>query len=554
MLMTNDGVIDWLNSVPRTYYCHDENGAFTSEKCYFGDGETLVNRSSLIGDYAYCGGNNHACSNTFLGGYRTKDYDPRWRGWYKSVRARQKESWSAPYAFFTGLDVGITFAKPIYSTQEEGGDEIRVFHGVVAVDLSFALISRFLQQAYSRTSISVVIFEYEEPSYIVGTSTGSQATKKVSLTEGSKNEPCSPDATQDECMAVRVPVSELTGHPMDSVLVRAYFKLQEKNFPDGELLTVTATEDDGVDPGIYVVHSWKWEQNETDIKWRILVTMPSTVAVDTTIEKGNKPLFGIICFIGSLGFCTCLAAFSAMCVNRNEPAVRCADSFLTEAFILGCVLLNTSTFTLLGPNTDSLCMLRIWIFHFFFASALSVLLIKVWRIHKLFEGAQGFRQVQITHRKAATKTLPIVVIQVIILSVFSVVDPPKGSTVVETVEGIVMEQSICLPETNAFFATQLAYDASLVVFGCILSYLTRNMDPRFGEAKQLLAVMYNIAFIGTVIVIIVHTMDVRETSKIVFKAVGIFWGSVFSTSAFVLPRLLAVRDEKRARAIRNTSS
>jgi hypothetical protein len=57
--------------------------------------------------------------------------------------------------------------------------------------------------------------------------------------------------------------------------------------------------------------------------------------------------------------------------------------------------------------------------------------------------------------------------------------------------------------------------------------------------------MYNIAFTGMVIVAIFNLVDLEQTSQNVLQAVGVFWGSFFCSFAFVLPRLLESRRDRR---------
>lgn len=131
--------------IPITNFCHNDRGQFSQEpgavldpfgddretpertSCRFGNGD-LVQRN-LTGDYAACGGK--VCDTVFAGGYSESEYDPRYRPWYINTRELQKPNWTPPFAFFT-LGLGITYAEPIYTTDEDTGRQ--VFAGVIAVD------------------------------------------------------------------------------------------------------------------------------------------------------------------------------------------------------------------------------------------------------------------------------------------------------------------------------------------------------------------------------------------------------------------------------------
>lgn len=74
--------------------------------------------------------------------------------------------------------------------------------------------------------------------------------------------------------------------------------------------------------------------------------------------------------------------------------------------------------------------------------------------------------------------------------------------------------------------------AILVMIGCVLAYKTRNLDPRFGEAKQLGFAMYNIAFTGIIIIIISGVVHMDQVNKKMLQTVGVLWGTLFCSSGF----------------------
>jgi hypothetical protein len=107
--------------------------------------------------------------------------------------------------------------------------------------------------------------------------------------------------------------------------------------------------------------------------------------------------------------------------------------------------------------------------------------------------------------------------------------------------------------------------------GCILAYRTRDLDSKYGEAKQLGTInsffflyqkvsrgityivfarnisvafsMYNIAFTGLITILIICLVELDQISRIVVQTVSVLWGSCFCSLAFVLPRLLQVQKD-----------
>lgn len=563
----------YLGYVPRTYHCHTPTGEFSQEpgevlqsdgelgNCLYGDDRTLVNRQ-MMGDYMVCGQNN-TC-NPFVGGFRSRDYDARYRGWYKQTKAKQRPNWVEPYPFFSNLDLGITYSAPFYEYDETNRRQI--FRGVFAIDYTFEDISKFLQESYGTSSTAddqdsssndiaitnsdethVVIYEAKEPNYMVAASTGRSAASKV--LKDDPTQACPDDAKDDNsCDVVRVKMSELAGRPFDEILLASYQEQVKQSYPRN-LVDARVSDEPGAPA--YVSQSSFYSSGE-ELEWIILVISP----VDQSESDALTPedgLFGVVCVIASLGFLLCLAMFISFMCKRKSRAVILADWRFTSAFLLGCALLNLSSFTFLGENTEALCLARMWSFHFLFALALSPLFVKVYRMYRLV-GTASRNPAIISNPKAVAMSLPIVLIQVIVLTVFTIVDPPRPENIIEFEDTVVTQRVECSTDTVAFTGTVLGYECGLVVIGCTLAFLTRNLDSGFGQAKELMFSMYNIAFIGLIIVVISFAMDIDASGQIILFALGIFCGTVFSSAAFVLPRLMRSKEEQRSTPRRKSGS
>ncbi|CAB9499784.1 two-component hybrid sensor and regulator [Seminavis robusta] len=575
--------------IPRTYHCNDARGALTQQPgravvggfladaddpklvlgdCEFENGVTKVERWEE-GPFVYCGGIDpltqqpKICDNTFDGGYRSRDYDPRYRGWYMATKESQLPNWSEPYPFFSNLDLGITYSHPIYSYDEQGR---YMFEGVLAIDYTFVGIGNFLVDGYGsgESNTIVVVYEVNEPNFMVASSTGRKAATKVLVEDETK--PCFDDSARD-CKVVRESMANLRGDPLDTLLVKAYNEQRDQDYPR-ELLTIrgkkradylassdsssddsdpddnnsNSNEEDDEGDELYIVQS-SFYRPGGDLEWIILVISPAGKGDADAVTKDN-PLFGLICVIASMGFVLCFVMFVLFYRKRHERAVILADWRFTSAFLLGCALLNLSSFTLLGENTDALCLARMWSFHFLFALALSPLFVKVWRMWRMV-GAANRRPTIVNHSTAALLSLPIVAISTLILFIFTFADPPHQEEVIEIEGGIVTQHVICSTNTNGFMVIMTLFEAGLIVTGCILAYVTRNLDAQFGEAKQLMFSMYNIGFIGIITTIIIYTMDIDATGEVVLLSIAVFWATVFSSAAFVMPRLMRVKEDRK---------
>ena len=413
-------------------------------------------------------------------------------------------------------------------------------HTLVFLPCSVQDIAQFLIDNYGNTSTAVVIYEADEPYYLIGTSTGSDSVTKVLTADMSK--PCPVQSGNNApCTPIRIPIQNLTGHPMDAILVRAYYRQSQAGYPEG-LLSVKAS--DSLASAIYVSQTVLYEQQAgSNLKWRVLIVSPGEKSTTDSITRGsNVTLFSAVCVIAAIGLLVCFGFFLYFYGKRTEAAVIHADWRFTCAFILGCSVLNGSSFALLGPNTDVTCLLRMWAFHTLFVVALSPLFVKVWRMHQLV-GGKTIRRKAISNTQAALYTLPLILVQVTILIIITFLDPPKQKEIIEDNDGVIIQRVVCAADSNAMLIVEVVFEAGVVLVGCILAYMTRNLDSKFGEAKQLIFAMYNIALVGVIILLVINLTQMSSDGSSVLQAVGVFWGTVISSAAFVLPRMIQIREQ-----------
>lgn len=504
----------------------------------------------------------------FVGGHHSRRYEPRARPWYKGVRQIQDAYWTKPYPFATNNDMGISYAKPLYYTDPSTGHN--VFRGVLSVDYDLDAISRFLrevfmeileskeieelkedetsmEEVYSRSvGATILIVEDDAPHYIIGTSSGSAATKQVRIDDESVT--CSDNenfAAHFDCKTVRSTPEDFTqtSIALDEVMALAFEAQKEVGFPKRLVVSLapTSSNNDTAIADYYVSQSVLYEQSGgANLRWRIIVAMPVSVASNDAIVYGNA-MFVVVMAVGVLGCLSCVVLFYYYFTKRKKTEVRMSDWRFTSAFILGCALLNLTTLTYIGQITDQTCILRMWAFHICFVLALAPLLIKVWRIYKLVGSADRVVRLSITNQKALLYTMPPIVLQIIILAIFSIFDPAKSHTYVDIQGSSSFQHTVCKHKTTAFTITEVLFEGCLVLAGCILAFKTRNLGSTLGEAKQLLCAMYNVALVGVIVLLMGSFLYVDQVSVFVIRAVGTFWATAFSSCAFVLPRILQLQ-------------
>lgn len=152
--------------------------------------------------------------------------------------------------------------------------------------------------------------------------------------------------------------------------------------------------------------------------------------------------------------------------------------------------------------------------------------------------ATSFRYVTITHYQAAKMSVPLVLIEVAILLVFTFLDPNKLTEMIYFTGSDITHRLVCSHETPAFFITTLIYEGGLILVGCVLAYKTRNLQSEFNESKQMIFSMYNTAVISTILIVVGNVALQYQGPQRLLFALGIFWITCFSGCVFVLPRTM----------------
>ena len=294
------------------------------------------------------------------------------------------------------------------------------------------------------------------------------------------------------------------------------------------------------------------EYKRAGINWRVVIASRGEKSFDDFISFSQPETAGmgaIIVVIGTLGSLITLLFLVHLLINRHKDYYRIGDWRFLGLFELGALLCCLTVFTYIGPDSKdelgsqahaTLCVTRVWLFNIFFTFTFSALFWKVHRMWKLLDNPR-LKKIVIKDSELALKLMVLVLVEVIILGIWTGVDPPKPmvNPGVDGVPSDFVDHVVCSSETATFAIIEIVWKVILSAGGCFLAFKSRNVGAKYAESKGLMAAMYNVAFIGIVILLLVFLLGgVGENGKTLLKAIGVFWGSVFSVAVIVIPRIM----------------
>merc|ERR1712176_1128259 len=93
--------------------------------------------------------------------------------------------------------------------------------------------------------------------------------------------------------------------------------------------------------------------------------------------------------------------------------------------------MNLCTLTYSGECTDALCAARMWLISMVFYTIMSLLIVKVYRLHKLVGAPiSSNNRKNMSNWKVWLYLVPIPLTQLLILTIFTVISPPKATSIV----------------------------------------------------------------------------------------------------------------------------
>jgi hypothetical protein len=172
----------------------------------------------------------------------------------------------------------------------------------------------------------------------------------------------------------------------------------------------------------------------------------------------------------------------------DTKVLKMSQVKFTKLFLVGCLGVNVTSFLLVGPNSDTLCSARVWMFNFFITFALAPLLAKTYRLHCIFNNT-NLEVVAITMERLVAMCVCLLAVDAILMGVWQ----GTMGTGFERVTSLGNDQSYAehiLCKVSPIAYGLYSYKAVIITIGCVLSFITRDVDPAFSESKALMVMLY----------------------------------------------------------------
>lgn len=205
------------------------------------------------------------------------------------------------------------------------------------------------------------------------------------------------------------------------------------------------------------------------------------------------PFSILILLLTLIGLTATTVTASVFIINYNHSVVKASSRELSAVLLSGIFLSYLLPFFSIGEPIALTCGIRRFGFGFSFSLCYAALLVKVNRIHRIFNrnGTSGQRPPLISPQSQLLFTGLLVLIQVILTASWLVVQTPGNKLIYyqDTTE------VTCKATAYVGLAISLGYNFLLLIVSTFYAFRTRKIPQNFNEAKFINLTLYSIIII-----------------------------------------------------------
>ena len=286
----------------------------------------------------------------------------------------------------------------------------------------------------------------------------------------------------------------------------------------------------------YYLQSILYTDAVPGITWYVVVLLPANIEQD---HVGPSSLYyWVVVSIAVFSILVNLLGGAVLFILRKAKMVKMTQPMFTALILAGDILLAITVILLLGENTPTSCVARLYMFNASFTFTFAPLLIKGWRVHYIFNVNPMKRKALISAARLITITLCFVAIDVSLATIatFGIGSNPEPvESVVYTKAGAYAQLTYCgYHKNNTLVSVELAYKGFLIILACYLSFKVRHVVDVIAGSKTLLVIVYNTAFVCVVVIGISESVTDIET-VVLCEAVGICFCAIVNCMGLIAP-------------------
>lgn len=247
-----------------------------------------------------------------------------------------------------------------------------------------------------------------------------------------------------------------------------------------------------------------------------------------------------------------LAGFSALLISvsialaiflnlhRRNQVVMAASLPFCNIMLLGSLLGYVAVFMFLGTPTRAHCALRPFLICLGFSLMYSYLLIKTFRIWRIFKKPFAASNVWLSDLNLALAGAAVVLLELLLVSIWVGANPPVPKYI-ELVDHVELS---CISPDPLFegIITWLLFGINvvLVILGAFLAFDTRHVNSIFRESRYIGFAIYNMVALGTIFVPFIALEVTTKLNRTIILCCAVMLIPAFTVLTLFIPKVVYI--------------
>jgi predicted outer membrane repeat protein len=228
--------------------------------------------------------------------------------------------------------------------------------------------------------------------------------------------------------------------------------------------------------------------------------------------------------------------------HRNKAAIRKSSVLFCILTTIGAIFMFVAAIMWVFVS-DATCALRIWLLVTGFVLCYGSIFVKEYRLWLIFDETDIMRTVRVTDGLLLKVVFGGLAIELLVTMIWFIVTPFLKRVTVDLVKEEISYRCTSTL-TPAFFWILFALNMVILLIGCILAWLARNVPANFNEAKQILFSIYNVTLTSIIVVVLGNVFRTTSEAISLTVAIGLMFSSVVTLLILFVPKIRHVADKE----------
>ncbi|KAI8852927.1 hypothetical protein BC829DRAFT_414074 [Chytridium lagenaria] len=262
----------------------------------------------------------------------------------------------------------------------------------------------------------------------------------------------------------------------------------------------------------------------------VFVSHTSPVGLAFQVTAGLLALLSISLFIIILLF-------------RRHKLLQSSSPLFMLIMVVGTLIAHGAVFAYTGEPSDAACVVQPWLVVLAYGVTVAALVTKNWRIYKIFRN-KYMTKVNLQDTELLKACLLLVAINLVLLIVWTVVDPPKKVLIKLATSQFHGCQSRSSTFNWGILGGLLSYNSLLLGVGVFLAYSTRNVEGPFNESKYIGYTIYTMVLLNIILIPLSFIESFGPLFQYAFRAIAIELSALAVTLNMFIPKIITLFQHK----------